>query len=51
MQDGKAMSIMVACGPYTVNNELSYEGLKDLVQTVNREKPHALILGGPFVSQ
>lgn len=42
---------MVACGPFTVNNELSYEALKDLIAQVKREKPHALILGGPFVSQ
>jgi DNA polymerase alpha subunit B len=42
---------MLACGPFTVNNELSYEALKDLMQIVNRDKPHVLMLSGPFVSQ
>jgi hypothetical protein len=40
----------VACGPFTVGNELSYEALKDLIAIVNRDKPHALILAGPFVN-
>lgn len=50
-QCGKPLQVMVAVGPYTVNNELSFEGLKDLVQLINREKPHALILAGPFINQ
>jgi len=41
---------MVACGPFSVKNELSYEALKDLMREVNRDKPHALILAGPFLS-
>ena len=49
--DGKAVQVMVACGPFTVNNELSYEALKDLMSVVNRDKPHVLVLSGPFVSQ
>jgi len=49
-QCGKPLQVMVAVGPYTVNNELSFEGLKDLVQLINREKPHALILAGPFIN-
>ena len=42
---------MLACGPYTNNSDLSYEALKDLMATVVRDKPHTLILTGPFVSQ
>ena len=42
---------MVACGPFTVNNEVSYDGLKDLMAVVANDQPHALILAGPFVSQ
>ena len=41
---------MVASGPFTVNNELSFEALKDLMAVVNRDRPHVLILAGPFVS-
>ena len=42
---------MVACGPFTVNNEVSYDGLKDLMAVVANDQPHALIFAGPFVSQ
>ena len=49
-QGGKALQYMVACGPFTVNNELSYDALKDLMMNVKREQPHALILAGPFVN-
>lgn len=48
---GKALQVMVACGPFTVNNELSYAALKDLMAAVERDQPHALILTGPFISQ
>lgn len=48
---GKALQTIVACGPFTVNNELSYPALKDLIATVERDEPHALILAGPFVNQ
>lgn len=47
----KAVQVMVACGPFTVSNELSYDALKDLMAVVNRDLPHVLILSGPFVSQ
>ena len=43
------MHIMVACGPFTTDNSLSYQGLKDLLDVVKRDKPHGLILMGPFV--
>ena len=42
---------MLACGPFTANNELSYEALKDLMGVVNRDQPQALLLCGPFVNQ
>jgi hypothetical protein len=42
---------MLACGPFTSNSELSYEALKDLMAIVAKDKPHCLILTGPFVSQ
>ena len=45
------MQVMVACGPFTVSNELSYEPLKDLMSVVKREEPNVLILCGPFVNQ
>ena len=42
---------MTACGPFTANNELSHEALKDLMAVVQKDKPHCLILSGPFVNQ
>lgn len=42
---------MVACGPFTEKNELSYEALKDVMAKVSEDQPHVLILCGPFVSQ
>mmetsp|Transcript_8238 Transcript_8238/g.13795 ORF Transcript_8238/g.13795 Transcript_8238/m.13795 type:complete len:135 (+) Transcript_8238:834-1238(+) len=51
LQRNKSIQIMVACGPFTVNNELTYDGLKDLMQVVVRDMPHTLILTGPFASQ
>jgi hypothetical protein len=41
----------VACGPYSGSKDLSYDALKDLMAVVRMEKPHALVLTGPFVSQ
>jgi len=35
--DNKAVQVMVACGPFTVSNELSYDALKDLLAVVNRD--------------
>lgn len=42
---------MIVCGPFTANNELSYEALKDVIAQVQRDQPHCLILTGPFISQ
>mmetsp|Transcript_29460 Transcript_29460/g.44657 ORF Transcript_29460/g.44657 Transcript_29460/m.44657 type:complete len:164 (+) Transcript_29460:806-1297(+) len=50
LQAHKAVQVLVACGPYTVKNELSYEALKDMMGIVNKDKPHLLVLAGPFVS-
>ena len=47
---GRPIQIMVACGPFTVNNELSYDGLKDLMAQVAKEQPNVLILTGPFTN-
>ena len=47
----KAVQVIVACGPFTVDNELSYPALKDLMAAVKKDEPHALILAGPFINQ
>ncbi|XP_060534096.1 DNA polymerase alpha subunit B [Cylas formicarius] len=40
--------IVMACGPFTVQNNLLFEPLNDLLQYVNEHKPHILLLVGPF---
>ena len=42
---------MVVCGPFTVNNELSFEALKDIMAKVKQDQPHSLIMTGPFLNQ
>ena len=43
------MQIVTACGPYTTSDKLSYEPLDDLLTYVQNQKPHLVILCGPFV--
>ena len=41
--------MLVASGPYTTNEDLSYEPLAELLRTCRRHSPHVLLLLGPFV--
>ena len=43
------LSVIVAAGPYTVSDDLSYEPLQELLQTCHDSQPDVLILIGPFV--
>ena len=50
VQDIKAINIIVASGPFTLNTgATSYDPLYDLLDVVSREKPDVLLLLGPFV--
>jgi hypothetical protein len=40
---------MIATGPYTLKNSLSYQGLLDFLSIVKREQPHLVIFMGPFL--
>lgn len=40
---------MVASGPFTFKNSLSYQGLYDFLHIAKKEQPQAIILLGPFV--
>lgn len=44
-----SLSIVVAAGPFTTSDTLSYEPLSDLLEYIKDHKPHACILIGPFV--
>jgi DNA polymerase alpha subunit B len=48
-QGGEPLEIMVACGPFTTSDNLSYEPLLDLLRKVITKKPDVLVLVGPFV--
>lgn len=43
------MQIILASGPYTSSTSLGFSGLIDLLAVVKKDKPHALILMGPFL--
>lgn len=43
------LQIVVACGPYTTSDSLTYDPLTDLITYVTKNKPHAFVLVGPFV--
>lgn len=43
------INIMIAAGPFTAIDDLSYEPLINLLDRIKEEEPHVLILIGPFV--
>ncbi|KAJ3304807.1 DNA-directed DNA polymerase alpha subunit pol12 [Kappamyces sp. JEL0829] len=43
------LSLVVASGPYALNDSLEYEPLEELISSVERDAPNVLILSGPFV--
>ena len=48
-QHSRALQVVVAAGPFTTGDSLAYDALADLLETVRRDKPHTLILMGPFL--
>jgi len=43
------IQMVIACGPFTTNENLLYEPLSDLLTTVQKNPPHILILLGPLL--
>uniref|UniRef100_A0A4W4FC41 DNA polymerase alpha subunit B n=1 Tax=Electrophorus electricus TaxID=8005 RepID=A0A4W4FC41_ELEEL len=41
--------VLLACGPYTPSDTLTYEPLIDLLGVINKDHPDVCILMGPFV--
>uniref|UniRef100_A0A8C6J9H5 DNA polymerase alpha subunit B n=1 Tax=Melopsittacus undulatus TaxID=13146 RepID=A0A8C6J9H5_MELUD len=41
--------VLVACGPYTPSDSITYEPLSDLVTVINHQRPDVCILFGPFL--
>ncbi|CAG9765601.1 unnamed protein product [Ceutorhynchus assimilis] len=42
------LQMIVACGPFTPQDNLSFEPLTDLLKYVREHQPHVLLLTGPF---
>ena len=49
LREDDTMHMVVACGPYTTNDNLSYEPFRDLLDYIGKNRPHLVILCGPFV--
>ncbi|XP_061900169.1 DNA polymerase alpha subunit B isoform X2 [Entelurus aequoreus] len=47
--DEEALNVLVACGPYTPSDSLTFEPLLDLIHVIARDRPDVCILLGPFV--
>ncbi|XP_077589682.1 DNA polymerase alpha subunit B [Stigmatopora nigra] len=47
--DEEPVNVLVACGPYTPSDSLSFEPLLDLIHVIGRDRPDVCILLGPFV--
>ncbi|CAG09740.1 unnamed protein product, partial [Tetraodon nigroviridis] len=43
------VNILVACGPYTPSDSLTFDPLLDLIHVITRDGPDVCILLGPFV--
>lgn len=42
--------VLVACGPYTTSDSITYDPLLDLISTINHDRPDVCILVGPLCS-
>ncbi|XP_031159220.1 DNA polymerase alpha subunit B [Sander lucioperca] len=47
--DEEPMNILVACGPYTPSDSLTFDPLLDLINVIVRDRPDVCLLLGPFV--
>uniref|UniRef100_A0A8C5AQ50 DNA polymerase alpha subunit B n=1 Tax=Gadus morhua TaxID=8049 RepID=A0A8C5AQ50_GADMO len=43
------VSVLVACGPYTPSDSLTFDPLLDLISVIVRDRPDVCVLLGPFV--
>ncbi|KXN88118.1 DNA polymerase alpha subunit B [Leucoagaricus sp. SymC.cos] len=47
--DSNSFSLAIACGPFTADSDLTYVPLANLIETLQKGKPSALLLIGPFI--
>ncbi|XP_059811344.1 DNA polymerase alpha subunit B [Hypanus sabinus] len=41
--------VLVACGPYTTSDSITYDPMMDIIDVINKDQPDVCILLGPFV--
>ncbi|KAM3612586.1 uncharacterized protein V6R79_010628 [Siganus canaliculatus] len=47
--DEEPLNVLVACGPYTPSDSLTFDPLLDLIGIIVRDRPDVCLLLGPFV--
>ncbi|XP_043931676.1 DNA polymerase alpha subunit B [Protopterus annectens] len=47
--DLKQQMILVACGPYTTSDSITYDPMMDLIEIIKKDQPDVCILLGPFL--
>ncbi|KAJ0049877.1 hypothetical protein NL108_005171, partial [Boleophthalmus pectinirostris] len=45
----ESLNVLVACGPFTPSDTLTYDPLLDLINVISRDRPDVCLLLGPFV--
>ena len=44
-----ALNILMACGPFTLSDDLDFAPMQDLIKQISTLLPHVVILAGPFL--
>uniref|UniRef100_A0A8C6E9M2 DNA polymerase alpha subunit B n=1 Tax=Moschus moschiferus TaxID=68415 RepID=A0A8C6E9M2_MOSMO len=47
--DSEQFMVLVACGPYTTSDSITFDPLLDLITIINHDRPDVCILFGPFL--
>uniref|UniRef100_A0A3B3ZTL9 DNA polymerase alpha subunit B n=1 Tax=Periophthalmus magnuspinnatus TaxID=409849 RepID=A0A3B3ZTL9_9GOBI len=49
VDETEPLNVLVACGPFTPSDTLTYDPLLDLINVITRDRPDVCLLLGPFV--
>uniref|UniRef100_A0A3P9L968 DNA polymerase alpha subunit B n=1 Tax=Oryzias latipes TaxID=8090 RepID=A0A3P9L968_ORYLA len=47
--EAEPLNVLVACGPYTPSDSLTFDPLLDLISVITRDRPDVCLMLGPFV--
>ncbi|CAL1613600.1 unnamed protein product [Knipowitschia caucasica] len=48
-EDAAPLNVLIACGPFTPSDTLTYDPLLDLISVILKDRPDVCLLLGPFV--